>query len=291
MPDALTIGLAFTNLFAWGFADIAAKRSLRGLTFWQLTLYFQAVSLALLIPVSIAVGALRLPLFDKAPLLFIAGILNVIAYMFFNFGLARGIVSTVTPISSAWGVIATTLAIFLFGEVVLPLKLAAIILTFVGLSLLTVEWKGARFTKTSLQAGAGPALAAMLSWAAVILMLKPVSQSFGGFETILWFRIIGVSATATLFLARRFPVRPAAGSTWVTSLTLASIAGVLDVTGFLAYTANIVRNDFSTIVPIVASNPVVAVLGARALLGDRVRWWQGLGIGLILLGIIGIAFQ
>lgn len=261
------------------------------LTFWQLTFYFQAVSLAFLVLFSASVGALRFPLLDQAPLLLMAGILNVTAYLLFNFGLAKGVVSTVTPISSGWGVVATTVAILLLGEAVSSLKLTAIILTFFGLSLLAVDWGKGGFSKNTVQVGAVPALGAMLSWAGAILLLKPLSQSFGGFESVLWLRIIGVSATAAIFLSMGFPVKPASGSSWLTPLGLASLAGVLDVAGFLAYTTNIVRNDFSTVIPIVASNPAIAVLGARALLGDRVRWWQGIGIAFILLGISGIAVQ
>ena len=278
-------------MLAWGFADIASKRSLRGLTFWQLTFYFQAVSLVFLIPLSATTGALRFPVLNETPLLLLAGILNVAAYLLFNFGLARGIVSTVTPVSSAWGVVATTVAILLLGEVVSSLKLIAIILTFFGLSLLTVDWGKGGFTKSTVQVGTVPALGAMLFWAGAILLLKPLSQSLGGFESVLWLRIIGVSATAAIFLSMRFPLKPASDSAWLAPLGLASLAGILDVAGFLAYTTNIVRNDFSTVIPIVASNPAIAVLGARALLGDRVRWWQGIGIAFILLGISGIAVQ
>jgi drug/metabolite transporter (DMT)-like permease len=121
-------------------------------------------------------------------------------------------------------------------------------------------------------------------------------------ETMSWLQVysiargvnaaIGITVIVALAVARsRMIQRPVGGPPWPASRVVVAItiAGILDVLGLIAFATGL-ESAPTWMVSLAASfGPAVTILVAVALLGERLRPIQWLGLAGILTGMVAIA--
>jgi drug/metabolite transporter (DMT)-like permease len=216
-----------------------------------------------------------------------SGVLGVISYAGFYRALQLGPVSLVSPMFSAYAVVAVILAVVFGGERLTLPGLAGVALTIGGVVLVSAvapagaePQPGGRGRRD----GVPYALVAMLSWGVTIYLLGRASESLGWFLPVALSRVVTfaiiLSVTAVVFL-RRPAARPRPAT-----LLLPGIAGFLDVVAFIAYTRATAAGSVAVTAAASACFPLIVIAGGVVVFHERLRGRQILGTAMTLVGLL-----
>jgi drug/metabolite transporter (DMT)-like permease len=216
-----------------------------------------------------------------------SGVLGVISYAGFYRALQLGPVSLVSPMFSAYAVVAVILAVVFGGERLTLPGLTGVALTIGGVVLVSAvapagaePQPGGRGRRD----GVPYALVAMLSWGVTIYLLGRASESLGWFLPVALSRVVTfaiiLSVTAVVFL-RRPAARPRPAT-----LLLPGIAGFLDVVAFIAYTRATAVGSVAVTAAASACFPLIVIAGGVVVFHERLRGRQILGTATTLAGLL-----
>lgn len=281
---ALEIGILFAiiTMLSWGTADVFAKKAINKIGYKTALLLNQATAIVPLIVLAI--------LFFKPPpltpelilIIFSAGILGIIAYIFLYRGFQKGNVSVVSPISASWSVITTILAVFLFQETLAPIQILGIIAVFIGIFFASTNLselkKSIHEGRTS---GISDALLSMVAWGITYTLLRPLSIAFGPIIALLFVRIIAI----TILFSWTKSTKTKISSTTRLIFLFIALAGLLDLLGFLAFNFSISTAFLSIVGPVAATYPAVTIVLAYFFLKEKIVNNQKIGIIAILAGL------
>ena len=270
-------GLALGASLSWGVGDFLGGVKSRVLPPLVVMGASQPFGLAA-VAIAVAVRGTGPPGWEIAwaPL---AAVLGTIGLVAFYRGMAAGAMSVVVPIAAVaagfpvvWGVVQ--------GDSISVLQGIGFILALGGCVLTSVE----RGEGQRLAAGAGWGLLAMLAFGGYYVPFHASAHHDWLWPTLL-FRIVSVALVWTALLVRRTRVhgiRPHLGA-------LVAI-GLLDTAGNVFFAAASSEHGLLSVVSVLASlYPVVTVLLARIVLGERVQRSQDLGVVTALAGVVLIS--
>ena len=212
-----------------------------------------------------------------------AGLAGLGALGAFYRALAIGTMSIVAPIS-ATGAAVPVVAGLAAGERPGALQAAGIVVAVAGVVLASRE---------EAQAGSPSAVAGRRSVALALVAALGFGSFFVGMDAaagggVLWAllaaRVTSVAVLAAIVVAVRPEVPRAAGG-----LAALALVGVLDLAANALYAAATTEGLLSLVAVVSSLYPVVTVLLARAVLGERVRRVQEVGIVAALCGVVLIA--
>ena len=281
MPAAL----ALLASLLWGTADFLGGTASRRLPVASVLAVSQLVALLGLLPIALALGAFDEPAGYLLPGI-AAGVCGIMALGAFYRALAVGTMGVVAPIA-ALGVVVPVGFGLLGGESPSGLQVAGILAAVAGVVLASgPELNG--------KAGAMPLLlagVAALGFGVVFVLLAAGSEGGGAgavVMTLIMMRVTSVTLMAVILVAlsrRRgtaFGVRPA-------DLPVLIGVGVLDVGANGAFSLSS-QGDLISVTAVLASlYPVVTVLLARQLHGERLVGPQIPGVALALVGVVMLA--
>ena len=281
MPAAL----ALLASLLWGTADFLGGTASRRLPVASVLAVSQLVALLGLLPIALVLGAFDEPAGYLLPGI-AAGVCGIIALGAFYRALAVGTMGVVAPIA-ALGVVVPVGFGLLGGESPSGLQVAGILAAVAGVVLASgPELNG--------KAGAMPLLlagVAALGFGVVFVLLAAGSEGGGAgavVMTLIMMRVTSVTLMAVILVAlsrRRgtaFGVRPA-------DLPVLIGVGVLDVGANGAFSLSS-QGDLISVTAVLASlYPVVTVLLARQLHGERLVGPQIPGVALALVGVVMLA--
>jgi drug/metabolite transporter (DMT)-like permease len=259
----LGIALALSSSLSWGISDFIGGLQARKLPLLRVMLITQVIGL-----MAVAIPAAA------------GGIGGVIGLTAFYRALAIGTMSIVAPIAST-GVSVPVIVGIASGERPAALKLVGIAAAVAGVILVSREpgpgWSGAeRHVRTSVLL----ALVAALGFGSFAIGLR-YSARADAMWALLAGRIMGVSSLAVVFVLKRPPPAVNLRSSAIPLLAM----GILDVSANGLYALS-TRHGLLSVVAVLASlYPLVTVLLARSLLGERVHRVQELGIVAALAGV------
>jgi drug/metabolite transporter (DMT)-like permease len=294
MPFGLGHGLIAA--LCWGSTDVLASiggrrlGSLHVVAIAQLT----SVAVAILIAVSQGVG---LPSDTGALVLSsIFGIVAAGAYLSFFTALRIGPLAVVSPVVSAYGGLTVVLSIVLRGETLTVLQGVGAALATIGVVLTGIVfdggWRGTRIVGR----GVLFSVIAMLLFTALTAGLATPIHTVGWLPVLLTSRLTN-AATILVVLIAVTVLRPrgsevllaTAGTASIRAVAAASIAGLVDIVGFVAFAIGLGVAP-TWIVGLASSfGPVVAVIVAVVLWGERLRPTQWVGLAGIALGLVAVA--
>ncbi|MBN2454017.1 DMT family transporter [Candidatus Woesearchaeota archaeon] len=280
---ALTQGilLGLLAMAGWGFADFFAKLlvpkiGVRRTVFWELSILSFIVLPFLLysgVP-EVTPGSLLIFL--------IVLITQLSGLLLFYKGLDVGKVSIVSPISSAYPLIAVFAGIFLLGEALSTLHSVGIILIILGTVLVSAKISElVKLKKSSLSAGASYGLLAMFSWGIMMVALKYLVELWGIFLPTFSFAVS--SALMILLYSGSFGKGLSFSRKYAYLLLLLT---AFDALGFLSFNAGLLSGLLSIVAPVSASFPFVTVTLAAFFLRERLAGIQYAGIAGILTGLV-----
>jgi drug/metabolite transporter (DMT)-like permease len=278
------IAFALSSSVLWGLSDYAGGFKSRS---YAVPVVLAAMYLSSLLVMLAVVGARGEGPPDSSYVLagLGAGIVGIMALGAFYTALSIGTMSIVAPIS-ATGVALPVIVGLIGGDDPGALRAGGLALAVVGIVLASREAPGGPIGRREQRLSIGLAILAGLGFGSYFVLAGYGSDGDVAW-TLLLSRVAGfpvIALIALLALRRAGAARPGLGA-------VAALAGI----GLLDLGANAAYNHASTIGELssvaVASSlyPVVTVMLAAVLLGERVQGIQRIGVGVALAGVVMIA--
>lgn len=241
-------------------------------------LWSQLAGLALLFAI-VAVGGISLQ-DDSIGWGVGAGVLGALALGLFYAGLAAGAMSLVAPLTACGAVVPVVVALA-DGETLEILTVIGMALALGGAVLVSrTKGRSARLTPQVV----AMALGAGLAFGGVITMFQQGGQGSddASVTVVLVARAASLAVVAAAVLATR--TAPAIPGRSTVPLLLGAGLGDTGANMLLTFASG---SDQDAIVAVLASlYPVVTVLLARAVLGERLSGWQATGVAAALAGVV-----
>ena len=278
----MPVVLSLLASLLWGAADFLGGTATRRLPVTSVVGVSQLVALLGLLPVAVLAGALDEPRSYVLPGVG-AGVVGPLALAAFYRALSVGTMGVVAPVA-ALGVVVPVAAGLLGGESPSPVQLAGIGVAVVGVVLASgPEISGGAGVRSLVLAGL-----AAVGFGTVFLLLADGSSSgsLGSVVmTLLTMRLTTVLLmTALLLVTRRFELEVRRRD-----LPVLVVVGAFDVGANAAF-AVASQSDLISVTAVLASlYPVVTVLLARQVHGERLVGPQVPGVVLALAGVVLLA--
>jgi drug/metabolite transporter (DMT)-like permease len=272
MPGPL---LALAASVSWGLGDFLAGLRARRLPVVTVLVVSQAAGLATIVLV-VAVRAVGPP--DARYLLYgsLAGMAGAVGLVALYRGLAVGPMSIVAPISATAAVV-PVVADLAAGERPSSAQAAGIALAVLGVALASRTPSGAGGCGAT--RGVGLALGAALAFGLLLVALGAASDG-----DPYWGTLAMRTTSLSLFVVTALVLRPsfALGER---DLPVLLAIGVLDTAGNALFAVATTESLLSVAAVLGQLYPVVTILLARAVLGERISRVQGAGVVAALAGV------
>jgi drug/metabolite transporter (DMT)-like permease len=294
VPIGLDYGLIAA--LCWGSTDVMATIGGRRLGSLPVIAIAQATSLAVTVVLALAMGV-RLP--ADPWVLLAAGVMGVVAagaYLSFFTALRIGPLAVVSPVVAAYGGLTVLLAVVVRGETLQPIQGLGAALATAGVVLTGIVfdggWRGTRIVGR----GVLFSVVAMVLFGILTVGLAAPIEVAGWLPVLLASRLANAATIWTIVLIVVALRPPGSETLLATSATrsnrailAAAAAGLLDIVGFVAFAIGLERAP-TWIVGLASSfGPVVAVIVAVVLWGERLRPTQWLGLAGIAVGLVAVA--
>jgi drug/metabolite transporter (DMT)-like permease len=268
--------LALAASLSWGVGDFLAGLSSRKLQVLTVLVISQAAGLTSL-AVIVAVRGNAPP--DARYLIYasLAGIAGAVGLAALYRGLAVGSMSVVAPISATAAVI-PVLGGVLTGERPSALQGAGIALALGGVVLASREERAAGGGRTMAE-GVGLALVAALGFGLLLLALGAASDA-----DALWATLAMRTTSFSLLVLAALVLRPSF-SVGRDHVPVLALIGLLDAAGNALFALATTESLLSVAAVLAQLYPVVTVLLARVILGERISWPQQAGVVSAFAGI------
>ncbi len=275
---AVALGLAAS--FCWGLADFIGGTKSRTLDVLAVLAVSQAVALVLLAVVAVA-RAEGPP--GVEPVLYAAGAgaAGAAGLAALYRGLAVGAMAVVAPIAALGAGIPVVVGV-LTGDRLAGVQVAGILLALTGVALAARE-EAPEDGGVRLAVGVGLAATAALG-----IGLFLVGMDAAGENDVLWALLVARLTSVVLVGLAALATRPDLAATRPHLSTVAAI-GLLDLGANALFTLASTEGLVSVASVCSSLYPVVTIVLAASLLGERVRPARSAGIALVMLGVVGIA--
>ena len=294
MPFGLLTGLCAA--LAWGSLDVITALGSRVVGSLRVTAGMQLVTAVIFAVLVIATGTVLPTDTRSIGLAVLLGMIGAGAYLSYFTGLQYGPIAVVSGMVSAFGGLTVVLSVVFRGESLTPLQALGATIATAGVLVTGLAFEGG--LRSVRFAGPGVVFAVI---ALMLFSLMAITTDIA-LETMSWLQVysiargvnaaIGIAVIAVLAVAgSRMIERPVGGPSWPSSRVVVAItiAGILDVVGLIAFATGL-ESAPTWMVSLAASfGPAVTILVAVALLGERLRPIQWLGLAGILTGMIAIA--
>jgi drug/metabolite transporter (DMT)-like permease len=272
----LTALLALSASLSWGVADFLGGVKARVMPSLMVLAASQPFGLAAL-AIAVAVRGTPIPGSEVAWSV-LAAVLGTVGLVAFYRGMAVGAMSVVAPIAALSAGIPVIWGIAVSGNHVSGLQTVGFVAAIGGSVAASLERRPER---TQIAAGVGWAVFAMLAFGAYYIPMHAASTQDWLWPAFL-FRCTSVTLVWSVVLIRR--VRPSGlRGSWAALIAI----GFLDTGGNALFAAASSAHGLLSVVAVLASlYPVVTVLLARLLLGERVQRTQDAGVLAVLAGVV-----
>ncbi len=261
--------LALSASLSWGFGDFLAGLRTRRLPVVTVLLVSQAAGLVT-IALVVALRGAGPP--DARFLAFgsLAGLAGAVGLAALYRGLAVGPMSIVAPISGTAAIVPVVAGI-LAGERPSPAQAAGIGLAVAGV-VLASRTQGADGRHGSRAEGVGLALVAALAFGLLLVALGEASEG-----DPYWGTLAMRGASFSLIVLAALVLRPSV-SLRERDLPILLLVGVLDTAGNALFAVATTKSLLAVVAVLGQLYPVVTVLLARLVLGERISRGQGVGV-------------
>ena len=268
--------LALTASLSWGVADFLGGVKARVLPSLTVLAASQPFGLAAL-GIAVAIRGTGIP-GDEVAWAALAALFGTVGLFAFYRGMAAGAMSVVTPIAAVAAGIPVIWGVAVSGNHISGLQAIGFVAAIGGSVAASLELRPER---AQIAAGVGWAVLAMLCFGAYYIPMHAASTRDWLWPAFL-FRCTSVTLVWSVVLVSR--ARPAGlRSHWLALIAI----GLLDTGGNALFAAASAAHGLISVVSVLASlYPVVTVLLARLLLGERVQRTQDVGVAVVLVGVV-----
>jgi len=281
---------------AWGTMDVGSALAARRVGSLAVTAGGQVASAVILVALLLASGS-ALPSDPRAIVLStVVGLVGAGAYLAYFTGLRVGPISVVSGMVAAYGGLTVVLAVVIRSETLTPLQALGAAVATVGVVMTGVAfdsgWRRSHF--------AGPgvvfAVVSLVLFAVMTVGLAEAMETSSWLPVITMSRIVNavltsaVVAVAVLSRHRIFgPIILASDSPTWWAWALVVVGGILDAAGLVSLSIGLAGAPTWLVGLASSFGPAVTILAAVALLGERLRPIQWVGLAGIAVGLVAIA--
>ena len=267
--------LALAASLSWGFGDFLGGVKARVLPSLTVLAASQPFGLAAL-GIAVAARGTGIP-GDEVAWAALAALFGTVGLFAFYQGMAAGAISVVTPIAAVAAGTPVIWGVAVSGDHISSLQAIGFVAAIGGSVCASIELRAER---TQIAAGVGWAVLAMLAFGAYYVPMHAASTQDWLWPAFL-FRCTSVTLVWSAVLVRR--ARPAGlRGHWPALIAI----GFLDTGGNALYAASSSHGLISVVSVLASLYPVVTVLLARLLLGERVQRTQDVGVAVTLVGVV-----
>jgi len=267
--------LALGASLSWGVGDFLGGVKARVLASLTVLAVSQPFGLAAL-GIAVAARGTGIP-GDEVAWAALAALFGTIGLFAFYRGMAAGAMSVVAPIAALAAGIPVIWGVVVSGNHIDSLQALGFVAAIGGSVAASVE---VRPERREIAAGVGWAALAMLAFGAYFVPMHAASTQDWLWPAFL-FRCTSVTLVWSVVLARG--ARPTRlGGHWLALIAI----GLLDTGGNALYAAAASHGLLSVVSVLASLYPVVTVMLARIMLGERVQRTQDAGIVLVLAGVV-----
>ncbi len=272
--------LGASAALVWGVADILVVQASRRVGFFRTLLIVQASGVLLLALLALLLGEdLSLSGGQWAAVAGL-GALSIGAYVGFYKALELGPIAIVSPIASSNGAMIVVLAVVVLGESLTAVQAVGITLVLAFIVLAAVEPAAERLAGAS---GIRLALAATVVFGLYVFALATLTEDLGWLLPILLTRAVAVTLMAAFFAARPDGDRRPLGR----AIVLACVAaGALDACGYLMFNRGAELGEVAITSAAASAYPLIPILVGLIAYRERVAWYQLVGVGGVLVGMV-----
>ena len=297
MPD-LPIGLLFGlgAAVTWGITDVVASFGGQRLGSLRVLALAQVVAVGVAVMLAVALGD-ALPADPWVTVgAILVGLGGAGAYLSFFTALRIGPLSVVSPITAAYGGLSVVLAVLILGETLTLQQAVGAAVATGGIVLAGLIFDGGLRSARVVGPGVAFAIVALILFAVMTIGSAGLIERAGWLPILLIARLTnGAAAVGLLALATRWPSR------WTAPLLEAPLprtqraiafgllAGLFDVLGLVSFTIGLERAETWLVGLASSFGPAIAVLVGVALLRERPRRTQWLGLVGIAIGMVLVA--
>ena len=268
--------LALAASLTWGVGDFLGGVKARVLPSLTVLAASQPFGLAAL-GIAVAIRGTGIP-GDEVAWAALAAVLGTIGLFAFYRGMAAGAISVVTPIAAVSAAIPVIWGVAVSGDHIDGLQAIGFVAAVGGSVAASLELRPER---TQIAAGVGWAVLAMLAFGGYYVPMHAASTRDWLWPAFL-FRCTSVTLVWAVVLARRARPTGLRGH-WPALVAI----GFLDTGGNALFAAASSSHGLLSVVSVLASlYPVVTVLLARIMLGERVQRTQDAGVLIALVGVV-----
>ena len=267
---------ALAASLSWGVADFLGGVKARVLPSLTVLAASQPFGLAAL-GIAVVIRGTGIP-GDEVAWATLAALFGTVGLFAFYRGMAIGAMSVVTPIAAVAAAIPVIWGVAVSGNHISGLQAVGFVAAITGSVGASLEL---RPNSAQIAAGVGWAVLAMLCFGAYYVPMHAASTQDWLWPAFL-FRCTSVTLVWAVVLTRR--ARPSGlRGHWLALIAI----GFLDTGGNALFAAASSSHGLLSIVAVLASlYPVVTVLLARFLLGERVQRTQDVGVAVALVGVV-----
>jgi drug/metabolite transporter (DMT)-like permease len=268
--------LALTASLSWGVGDFLGGVKARVMPSLLVLAASQPFGLAAL-GLGVAIRGTGIP-GDEVAWSALSAVLGTVGLFAFYRGMAAGAISVVAPIAALSAAIPVIWGVAVDGDHVGGLQAIGFVAAIGGSVAASLELRPGR---TQVAAGVGWAALAMLAFGAYYVPMHAASTQDWLWPTF-FFRCTSVTLVWSIVLIRRLRPTGLRGH-WPALIAI----GFLDTGGNALFAAASSSHGLLSVVSVLASlYPVVTVLLARIVLGERVQRTQDAGVLLVLAGVV-----
>jgi DME family drug/metabolite transporter len=224
------------------------------------------------------------------------GLAGTGAYLSFFTALRIGPLAVVSPITAAYGGLTVVLAVVLTGERLTVLQAVGAVVATGGVVLAGLVFDGGIRHVRVVGRGVGLAIVALVLFAVMTIGAAGPIRAVGWLPVIFVGRLTSaIVSVSLLVIALRLrptwmsPLMEAPAERTRAALAVAGLAGLLDAVGLVSFSIGLEVSETWLVGLASSFGPAVAVLVAIAVLGERLRPTQWLGLAGIGLGLVVVA--
>ena len=279
--ELFSVTYGIISMLSFGLSDFLSKKVVEGVGYYRLVTYTQLVGL---VPV-ILLEALYAPTLPSSPktivLVIASGICSFSALFFFYRGLEAGKASIITPVFSAYAIVAILLSFAVLGEVLSYWQIGCITMTLIGVLTISVRSDSGEQSN----AGIPYAIGAMFSAGVGAVLIRLVADDAGEIASLFFNRLIAVLALVVmgvLFLRSQLRSRDH-GEFPVKSIVL---IGLTEFVAFFAFVVGVSTGMVSLVATLSSASPAVTVVLAQTFLRERLTKIHKVAVLVVIAGIL-----
>ena len=272
----LAVALGLAASVSWGVADFLGGLKSRTLELLAVLIFSQGVGFAVIVAIVTARGE-GAP--DGTHVLYacLSGVAGIVGLAAFYRGLAVGAMTVVAPISGMAAALPVTFGL-ISGERPAAFQAAGIVVAIAGVVLASRE-RPAEGGSSRVATGAGLALLSALGFGGFFVAMDAASE-----RDVLWAGLFNRATSLGILVAAALALRPRLAVGLQDVRVLVSI-GALDIAANVLFAGASTEGLVSLVAVLASLYPVVTILLAWVVLGERVQRVQRYGVAAVLAGV------